>query len=295
MLNKLTFFLLLAIGLSCFKLDDLPFLGTSIEEYKFDKYGDWNGFILDNSYTIPDSNIHLFTLNSQLPSETSSTKIYAAFIGNINTITQDTIIMYLHGQSKHMDAYWQRTKLLANVGGKNKYGVLTMDYRGYGLSEGKSTEASLTHDVKTCLDWLKNKGVNNNKIIMYGFSLGCIPAINLCANNSNYLPHKLIIEAPLASIQNLTEESLIINVQKEFITSLNFDNAEEIKGVSQSLQWFHGTDDDYISISNGELIYNNHNGAYKKANRISSAGHGNIIETMGINNYVNKVNEFITN
>ena len=35
-----------------------------------------------------------------------------------------------------MDFYWQRAKLLANVGGKNRFGVMYLDYRGYGLSEG---------------------------------------------------------------------------------------------------------------------------------------------------------------
>lgn len=294
-MNKLIFilisFTLLLMG--CLKLDDLPFLGEKIERYSFDNYGKWDGFILDNSYKIADSNIHLFTLNSQLPSENSPTTIYATYIGNMNTITQDTIIVYLHGQSKHMDYYWQRTKLLANVGSKNRFGILTMDYRGYGLSEGKSTEASLYQDVATCLDWLKNKGVSNQKVIIFGYSLGTIPAIDRSVFNTAFLPSKLIIESPLASVQNLTEESFILNVEKDFVSSLEFDNAEKIKSVSQPLMWMHGTDDDYLAISNGELIYDNYQGPYKEAHIARGANHGNVPETFGLTNYSNRVLNFI--
>lgn len=279
---------------SCLKLNDVPFLGEKIDQYLFDDYGMWNGFILNESYNIPDSNIHLFTLNSQLDREHSPTKIYAAFIGNMNSITSDTIILYLHGQSKHMDYYWQRTKLLANLGSKNQFGVLTMDYRGYGLSEGKSTEETLYEDVRTCLDWLEDKGVSSSRVIIYGYSFGCIPGIDMCAYHSDYFPEKLIIEAPLASVQNLTEESFILNIDKDFMTSLEFNNAEKIKDVHQPLMWIHGSEDKYIKISNGQLIYNNHNGVSKQAHIAQNAEHSNIPETFGLDNYLDRVLNFIS-
>ena len=46
-----------------------------------------------------------------------------------------------------MDSYWQRTKLLANVGGTNNYGVMTFDYQGYGLSSGTPSEAGMYDDA----------------------------------------------------------------------------------------------------------------------------------------------------
>lgn len=294
MLRFISYIFLISVSFSCLKLDDIPFLGEKIDSYQFDNYDDWDGFVLGNSYKIADSNIHLFTLNSKLPDENEGTKIYAAYVGNMNTITTDTVIVYLHGQSKHMDYYWQRTKLLANVGAKNRFGVLTMDYRGYGLSEGKSSEATLYEDVRTCLNWLKNQGVSNDNVVIMGYSFGCIPAIDMCAYNNSFSPHKLIIEAPLASVQNLTEESFLLNVDKSFISSLEFNNAEKIKDVNQPLMWMHGSEDKYIAISNGQLIYDNYQGTYQEAQIANGAGHGNIPETFTIDGFSNRILNFIT-
>lgn len=279
---------------SCFKMDDLPFLGEKITEYKFENYEGENEITLPQSYNIADSNIHLMTLQSKLPNESEGETIYAVYIGNINSISNDTIIVYCHGQSKHMDAYWQRAKLLANTGSKNRFGVLMMDYRGYGLSTGKSTEESLYQDVRTCLNWLDSKNVTSSQVIMYGFSLGTIPAIDLSAYYTVSAPNKLIIEAPMASVENLTEEALLLDVSSTFFTSLKFDNVEKIKNVSQPLMWIHGKEDDYLSISNGEAIFERHTGTFKEPHRIDGGNHGDLPLVMGFQNYSNKVLSFIS-
>lgn len=292
---KYIYYTLLSFTLfSCFKMDDLPFLGEEVTEYKFENYEGENEITLPASYKIADSNIHLITVNSKLPNETEGETIYAVYIGNINTINTDTVIVYCHGQSKHMDAYWQRAKLLANTGSKNRYGVLMMDYRGYGLSTGKSTEESLYQDVRACLTWLDSKRVLSSNVVMYGFSLGTIPAIDLSAFYNIAKPNKLILEAPMASVENLTEEALLIDVSSTFFTSLKFDNVEKIKSVSQPLMWIHGIDDDYLSISNGEAIFERHSGIYKEPHRILGGNHGDIPLIMGFQNYSNKILSFIT-
>src|ERR1700722_6862424 len=136
---KKIYFILVVLSLflaSCFKLDSNLFNNLKCTQYLLDKYAGTQDFILDNSYTIPDSLIHIFTLSSQEPSESNATQIYAIYIGDISKIATDTVIMYCHGNKWNMDFYWQRAKLLANTGSKNQYGVLMIDYRGYGMSSG---------------------------------------------------------------------------------------------------------------------------------------------------------------
>ena len=98
--------------------------------------------------------VHLFTLDSQTPDESTPTKIYAQYLGDISRIATDTVILYCHGNYAHMDAYWQRAKILANVGGKHRFGVLMMDYRGFGLSEGAATEDGMI-SARSPLGWMK--------------------------------------------------------------------------------------------------------------------------------------------
>ena len=57
--------------------------------------------------------------------------------------------------------------------------------------------------------------------------------------------------------------------------------------------WLHGIDDDYIAIQNGELIYENYGGVYKDAERVVGGHHGDIPKTMGYENYITRLRDFI--
>lgn len=280
---------------SCLRLDDnLYNLTDKITEYKLDNYTGENDFVLDNSYHIQDSLVHLFTLSSKASSESVATTISAIYIGSLSKIKTDTIIMYCHGNKWHMDFYWQRAKLLAHVSGKNKYGVLMVDYRGYGLSEGKPTEDGLYADVDAALQWLKINGLSNSRLMMYGFSMGSAPACELTAKPRSLTPSKIILEAPFASADVMANDGSGLNMPGSFFTNLKIDNAEEIKIISQPFLWMHGTNDNFLNINtHGEVVYKNYKGIYEEAHRIDAADHGEIPEKMGFKNYLNALSTFI--
>ncbi len=280
---------------SCLRLDDnLYNLEDKITEYKLDNYTGEQDFILDNSYHIPDSLIHIFTLSSKTSNESTAKNIYAIYIGQISKIQTDTVIMYCHGNKWHMDFYWQRAKLLAHTSGKNKYGVLMIDYRGYGLSEGKPSEDGLYADVDAALQWLKLNGLTDSRLMMYGFSMGTAPACELTNKPRSMTPSKLILEAPFASADVMANDGSGLNMPGSFFTNLKIDNAEEIKTINQPFCWLHGTNDNFLNINtHGELVYKNYNGTYKEAQRISGADHGEIPAKMGFSNYINTLSTFI--
>ncbi len=280
---------------SCLRLDDnLYNLTDKITEYKLDNYTGENDFVLDNSYQIQDSLVHLFTLSSKTSSESVATTIRAIYIGSLSKIKTDTVIMYCHGNKWHMDFYWQRAKLLAHVSGKNKYGVLMIDYRGYGLSEGKPTEDGLYADVDAALQWLKINGLSNSRLIIYGFSMGTAPACELTSKPRSMTPSKIILEAPFASADVMANDGSGINMPGSFFTNLKIDNAEEIKTISQPFCWIHGTNDNFLNINtHGEVVYKNYKGLYQEAHRIDGADHGEIPVKMGFVNYLNTLSTFI--
>lgn len=172
--------------------------------------------------------------------------------------------------------------------------MLMVDYRGYGLAEGKPSEKGLYADVDAALQWLKMNGLSNNRLVMYGFSLGTAPATRLTAEPSSMLPSKLLLEAPFASAEVIVQDASALALPGSFFADLKINNAEEIKSVQQPFFWIHGTGDDYLNITTqGQLVYNNYKGAYKEAHKISGAGHSNIPNTMGFDNYLNAVGDFI--
>lgn len=291
----LLFISIILLSTSCLRLDDMLYNESSLDFYKLDDYDGEVDFRLDENYSIPDSLIHLFTLKSQTETETSPTKIYAIYIGDTNLIAIDTIIMYCHGNRDHMDFYWQREKLLANIGEKNRFGVLMLDYRGFGMSEGKSTEKGLYADVDAGLAWLKNNGLTNDRLIIYGFSLGSAPATELTAHPRSLTPSKLILESPFASAAVMVQDGSILEIPPSYFTNLEIDNAEEIKLVNQPFLWFHGLDDDFLNIeTHGEIIFKNYHGTKKVAVRVSGANHGGVPQTYGFIPYCKKIEDFIT-
>lgn len=65
---------------------------------------------------------------------------------------------------------------LANVLGLYKClgaNIFLLEYRGFGLSEGKPSENGFYADARAALDYLKSRNdLNNEEIILFGRSLG---------------------------------------------------------------------------------------------------------------------------
>lgn len=282
---------LIVIACKKVNLDGLAFPSEKLESYSFENA--LGEITVHDSLLATSDQYTLLSFNST-DSETGEVfKIYGVFIGDTSTIATDTMIVYLHGQSKHMDHYFSRASLLANVGGKYNYNVLMLDYRGYGMSEGSSSEHGLIDDANAVIDWLKMKGADEQKTVLYGYSLGAIPSIDRMAYRNDFQPAKLIIESPLASVEYLVHSSTLIQVDPDFVTTLDFENAEKIKDVDQPLLWMHGIEDTYVAIENGELIYNNHGGTVKQAERVEGSDHSEVPLIMGVHEYLAKLLSFI--
>ncbi|MGZ3920093.1 MAG: alpha/beta hydrolase [Bacteroidia bacterium] len=288
-------YFLLSVLASCAKLDsNLYNNDNKIKEYKLDNYTGTQDFVLDASYNIPASLINQLTLSSQADGESSATNIKAIYIGDVSKISSDTVILYCHGNKWHMDFYWQRAKLIAHLNGKNRYGVLMMDYRGYGLSEGKPTEKGMYADVNACMAWLKNKGLTNSRLIIYGFSMGTAPTCELSANPTILTPSKIILEAPFASAAVMVQDASQMNMPADYFTDLKIDNAEEIKKCNQPLLWLHGKADNFLNYkTHGQVVYDNHKGVYKTYYLVDGADHGEVPAKMGFNEYLNVAGAFI--
>jgi len=279
---------------SCLRLDSNLYNNTQVEEYLFDDYEGRNEFDLDDSYKIQDSLIHLFTLNSKGDDEDESTEIYAIYVGDIERIKTDTVIMYFHGTADHMDFYWNRQKLLAHLGGKHNYGVLMIDYRGYGMSEGTPSEEGMYNDGKAAIDWLETNGLTEDRLIVYGFSLGTAAATELTASPRSLKPSKLILEAPFASSDVMTADGSGLDMPASYMVNFKIDVAEDIKTVNQPFLWIHGKADNFLDFeTHGKVVYKNYNGSYSESLEVEGGDHGDVPLIYGFDKYLEDVLAFI--
>ena len=294
-MKKTVFFIAIAFAVltasSCLRLDGMLYNpGQKITEYKFDDYVGAELEKLDSSYTIAPSKRNLFTL------ESGGYKIYACYVGDIARIATDTVVLYAHGNKYNMDLYWNRVKLLANMGGyKHHYGILTFDYRGYGLSEGTSTEAGMYEDADACMKWLKSKGLTNDRLVMYGFSLGSACATELASAPRSMRPDKLILEAPFSNSDAIANDGAGgFAVPASFFADTKIDNAAKIRNVQQPFLWLHGKKDDFLQIeTHGEVVWKNYKGIKGTAKRIDDAGHSTVPITMSYPSYMQTIADFI--
>ena len=292
-MKKIIYIALAVLFSSCLRLDSFLYnADDSLTEYKLDAYEGEVEIEVGPAYDVDDSLIHLMTLQSD-PSGENKT-IWAVYVGRIANIATDTIILYCHGNKDHLDFYWSRVKLLANTGSKNRYGIMAMDYRGFGVSEGPSSEEGLYADVDACMAWLKQMGLSDDRLIIYGYSMGSAPATELTANVRTMQPSKLMLEAPFASEEVFVEDASGLSLPGSYFTNLEINNGDEIKKVEEPFFWIHGVNDDYIQMkTHGETVFGNYQGSYSDAHRIEGAVHNDVPVVMGYPEYLDAVHKFI--
>ncbi|KAL9022571.1 MAG: hypothetical protein Q9185_000281 [Variospora sp. 1 TL-2023] len=93
-----------------------------------------------------------------------------------------TVLMF-HGNAGNIGHRVPIAKVLEEYIGCN---VFMLEYRGYGLSTGTPDEDGINIDAQTAIDYIRNfEETRNDKIIVYGESIGGACAIRLVANNQD--------------------------------------------------------------------------------------------------------------
>jgi alpha-beta hydrolase superfamily lysophospholipase len=91
-----------------------------------------------------------------------------------------TVLMF-HGNAGNIGHRVPIAQMMAELMGCS---VFMLEYRGYGLSTGSPDERGLMIDAQTALDYLTHRHeTKNNKIVIYGQSLGGAVSIQLVAKN----------------------------------------------------------------------------------------------------------------
>ncbi|MBC8098897.1 MAG: alpha/beta fold hydrolase [Armatimonadetes bacterium] len=114
-------------------------------------------------------------------------------------------IVFVHGHRGDRTQLAAERQLLAAEG----YGLLTIDLRNAGTSEGSATTMGLyeTQDVISAFEWLSAQpGVDGQRIALYGVSMGGTTAIRVMAR----LPEAraLVVDSAYSSLLELTSDKV---------------------------------------------------------------------------------------
>lgn len=103
------------------------------------------------------------------------------------------VVLYFHGNGGNIGYRANRMRRFAGEG----YGVLMLEYRGYGGNPGAPTETGLFADAGAALDFLQHEGIEADRLVVYGESLGSGVAVHIAAQHR---VGAVILESPFTSI-----------------------------------------------------------------------------------------------
>ena len=131
--------------------------------------------------------------------------------------------------------------------------VLALEYRGYGHSEGKPSEAGLYLDADAAYQFLTNiKHLDPKCILSFGQSLGTTIAADLAAR------HKvggLILEAPLPSASRAASKMFWFLPGLSLLVYSQFDTISKLKKVTSPVMVVQCTRDPVLPFEFGQQVY----------------------------------------
>lgn len=197
---------------------------------------------------------------------------------SVEVTNPDFYIIYSHGNAVDlgdMEPFMKRaaTNLNCNFVG--------YDYPGYGTSEGKPSEESVTKSIHAVYKSLQDKGIKGSSIIIWGRSVGSGPATVIACEKP---VAGLILESPFISAFRVVTRYRILPFDR-------FPNIDFIAQVDCPVMVIHGKRDRVIPFYHGKTIF-----AEAKEPKyclwLDDAGH-NDVEWVGREKYWHAIKEFV--
>jgi fermentation-respiration switch protein FrsA (DUF1100 family) len=154
-------------------------------------------------------------------------------------------ILFLHGNAGHIGNRMPLARQLMDAG----FGLLLLEYRGYGGNKGRPTEKGLYEDGRAGMKFLHQQGIKQEKIVLYGESLGSGVATKLALENSLCA---VVLQSPYTSFSDLARYHYPWTFFKPWD---RFDSIDRIQAIATPLLIVHGRVDEVVPYSQGLKLF----------------------------------------
>lgn len=132
--------------------------------------------------------------------------------------------------------------------------VLALEYRGYGRSEGKPSEAGLYLDSEAAYRYLVNTtGTDPKTIVSFGQSLGSAVAAHLAAQHE---VGGVVLEAPFPSAARMARQVFWFLPGLGLLVHSQFDTQARLAQINAPVLIVHCRQDPVIPFQFGQEVYN---------------------------------------
>lgn len=169
-------------------------------------------------------------------------------------------IAYFHGNTKNISGHLRYVEWLPALG----YDVFLFDYRGYGSSSGAPSPRGVHEDCVAALAYLRKRSdVDQERIIVFGQSLGGNYALSALAEVPRHGIRAIIVEGAFASHREIARDKLsaypLPEALRKWIVDLfiidDFDAITALKRINDvPVLLIHGSDDNVVPYRHAQLL-----------------------------------------
>jgi hypothetical protein len=157
------------------------------------------------------------------------------------------VIAYFHGNGGNIAHRADRLMRFARAG----FGVLLVEYRGYGGNPGSPSEAGFSADADAAHEFLRHQGMAGERLVLYGESLGSAVAVRLAATQKI---GAVVLESPFTSIAAVAQYHYPL-VPAALLVWDRFDALARIGEVAAPILFLQGGLDRVVPPRFGEALF----------------------------------------
>ncbi len=156
-------------------------------------------------------------------------------------------IVYFHGNAGKLENRIHKLNHFKDM----DVNFLIIAWRGFSGNKGKPTEEGLYIDGRSAINWLKEKGLKEEDIIIYGESLGTGVATEIAQSNSYA---GLVLETPFTSMVEAAK-NFYPYIPVSLLLKDKYENQKKIKNINIPVLVMHGEVDQIVPFWMGKKIY----------------------------------------
>jgi hypothetical protein len=163
-------------------------------------------------------------------------------------------VLHLHGNADSTFSPWQvrHSEALRQSG----FNVLEIDYRGFGLTPGRPSEAGMDDDAEAAYQALLRRGAAPNRIILLGHSLGSGPAVLLATRHP---AAALVLFGAFTSIPDAASDRYPY-LPVRWLASVQFNSLARIGQVHMPIVVAHSRGDTLVPYAHALKLFAAANG-----------------------------------
>ena len=193
-------------------------------------------------------------------------------------------LLFFHGNGGNISHRLDSLKIFHELG----LSVFIIDYRGYGQSQGTTSEQGTYRDAEAAWRYLtKSRGISDKDIIVFGRSMGAAVATWLA---NQYTPNLLILESTFTSVADMAKHYYPY-LPTQLLTRIKYASIDRIESIQCPILFSHSQTDEIVPFELGVQLFEQ--AREPKMFMQLKGGHNDGFIVTG-RSYVNGIKEFIS-